>query len=69
MAEELIRVLEKFPLFDSLKFTTRVETADKSPADDADCKDFNTKSVINDYKAKFGGWKRFCLAMINIYQK
>ena len=31
MAEELIRVLEKFPLFDSLKFTTRVETADKTP--------------------------------------
>ena len=30
MAEELIRVLEKFPLVDSLKFTTRVETADKT---------------------------------------
>ena len=69
MAEELIQILEKFPLVDSLKFTRRVETADKSPADDADCKDFNTKGVINDYRQNSTSWKRFCLAMINIYQK
>ena len=52
MAEELIRVLEKFPLVDSLKFTRRVETADKPPTDDANCTDFNSKGVINEYKAK-----------------
>ena len=62
MAEELIQILEKFPLVDSrLEFTRRVETADKTPTDDANCTDFNSKGVINDYKAKFDELETFCL--------
>ena len=61
MAEELIQILEKFPLVDSLKFTRRVETADKTPMDDANCTDFNSKGVINEYKAKFDELETFLL--------